>query len=412
MTGIAITGVGPVTPIGVGSVEFQEAWVAGRSGIAQITRFDASDLAVTIAGEVDIDPTDWLSRRDLATVDRFTVLAFAAASLAIEDSGFLRSGQDTDRVGVFLATGGAGLSTWEETTETLWTKGPQHIGPRVIPKSMANNAAAFMSMKFGLRGPSVTTVSACASGSDAIVAAAHSLGAGECDVAVVGGAEAPVTPATVSGFAQMRALSRRNDSPVQACRPFDVDRDGFVIGEGAGVMVLEREDIAAARGARVYARLIGHGRASDAYHVTAPHPEGGGAALAMRRALASANLQPTDVDYVNAHGTGTVLNDSSEAQALHQVFGAGGARVTVSSTKGHTGHLIGAAGAVEAIVCAQVFDVDLLPSTANLTHPDPAFNLDLVALHARPAHPQTVMSTSNAFGGHNVAVLLGRPEVA
>lgn len=412
MTGIVVTGVGPVTPIGVGAAQFRSGWTSGQSGIGYITHFDASDVAVKIAGEVRIDPVDWLSRRELATIDRYTLLAFVAASLAIEDSGFLAAGQDTDRVGVFLATGAAGLNTWEEGSQTLWAKGPQHIGPRVIPKAMANSAAAYVSLKFGLRGPSVTTVSACASGSDAVVAAAQSLGTGECDVAVVGGAEAPITPATVSGFAQMRALSRRNEEPTSACRPFDRDRDGFVISEGAGVLVLERDDVAAGRGARVHARLLGYGRASEAYHVTAPDPEGGGATLAMRRALRSSGLVLDEVDYVNAHGTGTALNDASEARAIYQLFGAAEHPVAVSSIKGHTGHLIGAAGAVEAITCSQVFDAGLLPGTANLIHPDPHIDLDLIAVHPRPAAVDTVMSNSNAFGGHNVALIFGRPDTS
>jgi len=404
---VVITGLGAITPVGTGKDKFWQALVAGQPGIGPITRFDAGEMAVRFAGEVkDFDPGAFFDRKEARRMDRFTQYAVAAARMAVEDAKLDLEKEDRDRIGVIFATGIGGMETFEEQTRVLLEKGPNRVSPFFVPMMIANMAAGQISINLGVRGVNFTVVNACASGANAIGEAFRTLQRGDADVIITGGSEASVTPLTVAGFAAMKALSTRNEEPEKASRPFDRGRDGFVLGEGAGVMVLETLEHAAARGARIYAEVAGYGCTADAYHITAPAPDGAAASRAMALALQDAGLQPADIDYINAHGTSTELNDRQETLAIKKVFGDHAYRLAISSTKSMTGHLLGAAGAIELVATALTVYTGVIPPTINYEEPDPDCDLDYVPNVARERQVSAAISNSFGFGGHNVAVVL------
>jgi len=405
---VVVTGLGPVTPIGSGADAFHRAQLEGRSGVADITHFDASTFPTRFAGEVAIDIGRWIDRKDARRMDRFTQLAVVAAALALEDSGLDLEREDRTRVGSLIGSGIGGMATFEAQSRISFEKSPLRVSPFFIPMMIANMASAQVAIRWGLMGPSSTTVTACTSGADAVGSALRMLQAGEAEVMVAGGAEAVITPLVVGGFAVMKALSTRNEDPARASRPFSASRDGFVLGEGAGVLVLETLEHARARGARVYAELAGFGRSADAYHMVEPHPQGAGATLAMRAALREAGLQPSALGYINAHATSTTVGDRAEVLAFRQVLGDAAMRVPISSTKSMTGHMLGAAGAVEAIASVQALVSGVLPPTINLDDPDPELGLDFVPGEPREARTDWVLSNSFAFGGQNGSLVFGR----
>jgi 3-oxoacyl-[acyl-carrier-protein] synthase II len=380
-----------------------------RNGIHRITRFDPTPFASHMAGEInDFDPASYMDKKESRRMDRFCQFGVAAARQAVEDAQLDLSREDPTRIAIAVGSGIGGIETFAEQVQVLETKGPGRVSPFFIPMMIPNMAAGQISIFLGLKGPSLTTVSACASSADAIGQALRLIQRGEADVVLAGGTEAPIAPISLAGFGSMKALSTRNDDPEHACRPFDRDRDGFVMGEGAGMVLVEELEHARARGARIYAELVGYGATSDAYHITAPPPGGEGSARAMAAALADAGLRPEDVDYINAHGTSTSYNDLYETQAIKSVFGDHAYRIPVSSTKSMTGHLLGAAGAVEFIACLFALQEGLLPPTINLENPDPECDLDYVPNTPRPAQVNVVLSNSFGFGGHNVTLALRR----
>lgn len=399
---VVVTGLGAVTPLGNDVSTFWENLLTGKSGVGPITQFDASNLEVRIAAEVkDFDPVGLFGRREARRHDRFTLFALEAARQAVADAGLRFEQEDRDAVGVIIGTGIGGALTFLENYDVLLKAGPRRVSPFMIPMMMPNAAAAVIAITYGLRGPNICVSSACATGAHAIGEAAEMIRRGDAEVMICGGSEAVIHPLAVSGFANMGALSARNDEPQRASRPFDAKRDGFVLGEGAGVLVLESLEHAQARGARIYCELAGYGASCDAYHIAAPEEAGEGAALAMRRALADAGLPPEAVDYINAHGTSTPLNDRIETLAIRTVFGPHADRLAVSSTKSMIGHLMGAAGAVEAIVCVKTLETGWVHPTINYETPDPECNLDYVPNQARYLKPRVALSNSFGFGGHN-----------
>src|SRR5271166_5822199 len=413
MERVVITGIGLVTPVGIGTRESWSALLAGESGIGPITRFDCSAFRVRIAGEVKgWEPTRWIEKKKLKEMDRFTEFALGAAAMAVDDAKLELSDAGRLRAGCFVGVGLGGLFTLEKTKETLMTKGPTKVSPYSIPGIIANLAAGQVSIALGLRGPSYCTTSACSSGAHAIGEAAEWIRRGRCDVMVAGGAEATVTPVGISGFEAMFALSKRNDDPTRASRPFDKGRDGFVCGEGAGILILESLSRATKRGARIYAELTGYGASSDAHHLTQPAPDGEGAARSMRMALDDAKLAPDAIDYVNAHGTSTPVGDVEESKAIAAVFGAHATdkKLWVSSTKSMMGHLLGAAGAVETAICALTLAEGKVAPTINLVDQDPQCPLDYVANTARERRMHHVMNNSFGFGGTNCTLVLSRYE--
>ena len=409
MRRVVITGLGPVSPIGVGAEAFHQAQLQGRSGIRRITRFDPSPLPVQIAGEVDVDLEAFIDRREQRRLDRFVQLALVAAELALKDAGLEVDRLDPTRVGTLVGSGIGGMETWEAQSRVFLEKGPNRISPFFIPMMIANMASAHIAMRYGFMGPSSTVVTACATGSDALGSAFRMIQLGEADIVLAGGTEAAVTPMAIGAFGVMRALSTRNHEPEKASRPFTKSRDGFVLSEGAGVLVLEEYEHARGRGARIYAEVVGFGRSADAHHITEPHPEGKGAALAMRAALKDAGIPPEKVGYINAHGTSTPIGDKAEVLAIKQVFGEHAKRLAVSSTKSMTGHLLGAAGAVEAIATAQALYFGVLPPTINLEDPDPELDLDFLP-KPREARVEYALSNSFAFGGQNAVLAFRRVE--
>ena len=402
---VVVTGIGPVTPIGIGVEVFWQGAISGRNGIGPISRFDASDLPVTLAGDVhDFDVSGWLDAKEARRTDRFTHYAVAAADLAWDDAG--RPEVQSDRGSVVFATGIGGIEWLLNQHTVLLEKGPGRVSPFMVPALMANAAAGHVAMRIGLTGPNFCTVSACASGAHAVGEGYRLIRDGYADVAIVGGSEAATLPLTVAAFAQMTALTKNAD-PETASRPFDADRDGFVLSEGACALVLETEESARARGAYVYAMVVGYGASDDAFHITAPDPKGNGAAIAIRRALEDAGADPSEVDYVNAHGTSTPLNDASETNALKAALGDEVAhQVAVSSTKSMTGHMLGAAGAVESAACALALDRGVIPPTIHYRTPDPECDLDYVPNDAREADVRFALSNSFGFGGQNAVVAL------
>lgn len=408
MKRIVVTGLGPLTPIGTGAEAFHAAQVAGKSGIGTITQFDASALSCRIAGEMEFDASRWLERKEQRRMDRFTQFAVAAADLALEDSGLELERVDLERVGTFVGCGLGGMASFEEGVKVSLEKSPMRLSPYFIPLLIGNMACAQIALRRGFMGASLDTVSACTSGADAIGQALRALQHGEVDVCFAGGTEASITPIGVGSFAVVRALSTRNDDPEGASRPFAADRDGFVMGEGAGIIVLETLEHARERGARIYAELSGYGRSTDAYHLTDPHPEGTGAALAMQASLREAGLEPGDVGYLNAHATSTPVGDLAETKAIKRVFGGRDSAPAVSSTKSMTGHLLGAAGAVEAIATIQAVHTGTLPPTINLDTPDPELDLDYIPNEARETGVRHAVSNSFGFGGHNAALTFSK----
>ncbi|MCG0278116.1 MAG: beta-ketoacyl-ACP synthase II [Thermanaeromonas sp.] len=409
---VVITGIGVISPIGNDKDTFWQSLVEGKSGITNISRFDASQFPTRFAAEVkDFDPTRFLERKEAKRMDRFSQYAVVAAKMALQDAGLDVNKVGPDRVGVVFATGIGGMETFEEQTRVLVEKGPGKISPFFVPMMIANMAAGQIAIQTGARGINFTVVNACAAGTNAVGEAFRVLQRGEADVVITGGSEASVTPLALAGFSAMKALSTRNEAPEKASRPFDRLRDGFVLGEGAGVLVLETLDHALSRGARVYAEVAGYGCTADAYHITAPDPEGEGAAKAMALALADANVRPEEVDYINAHGTSTDLNDRIETLAIKKVFGSHAYRLAISSNKSMIGHLLGAAGAVELIATALTIYHGIIPPTINYEEPDPECDLDYVPNKARKQEVKVALSNSFGFGGHNATVLLKRVEI-
>ncbi|MDO4262733.1 MAG: beta-ketoacyl-ACP synthase II [Deinococcus sp.] len=405
---VVITGLGPVTPIGTGKDTFAQAQRAGKSGVDPITHFDPSVIASRIAGEVKDDLSPWLDAKEARRLDRVVQFALVAADLALEDSGLTREEVAGERTGAIVGSGIGGMETFEAQARVSFERGPGRISPMFIPMMIANMSTGHVAMRYGATGPSSTVVTACATGTGSIGEAARYIQLGLADRMFAGGTEASIVPLAMGGFANMKALSTRNDDPQAASRPFDAERDGFVMGEGAGVVLLEEYETARKRGARIYAEILGFGVSADAHHITMPAPEGAGAQLAMRMALRTAGVNPEQVGYINAHGTSTPANDLHETQGIKHVFGEHAYKLAVSSTKSMTGHLLGAAGAVEAIAVAQALSDGILPPTINLTHPDPQCDLDYIPGEARERQVQYALSNSFAFGGQNAALLFGR----
>jgi 3-oxoacyl-[acyl-carrier-protein] synthase II len=400
---VVVTGLGAVTPVGVGTDRFWQGLLAAQSGIRPIDQFDASQLPTRFAASVpDFDPLAYLDRKEARHLDRFAQMGLAAAEMAWQDSGLRQV--DPARAGVIAGTGIGGITTLLEQEAVLNNRGPSRVSPFLIPMMIGNILAGHAAIRFGLRGPNLTTVTACASSGHALGEALRAIQHGEADVMLAGGAESVMVPVAFAGFSSMRALSTRNDDYAHASRPFDRDRDGFVIGEGAGFVVLESFRHAERRGARIYAEFAGYGRSADAYHIVEPHPEGEGAALAMQRALDDAGLTVDDIDYINAHGTSTPVGDVAETVAIKRVFGERAYRIGVSSTKSVTGHLLGAAGAVEAVATVLALVHQTMPPTANLDHADPACDLDYVPREPRAAHLRAALSNAFGFGGHNATL--------
>lgn len=409
---VVITGVGAVTPLGLSVDETWENLLQGRSGIDHVTKFDTSELRTTFAGELKgFDPKDFMDRKEARRLDPYIQYAIAATSQALADSGLNLDDEDPTRIGVIIASGIGGIQSLLEGTDTIRDKGLRKISPFLIPNMLVDSAAGKLAILHGLRGPNFSVVNACASGTAASGEAFELIRRGDADVMVVGGAEAGLAPITMAGFDIMGALSQRNDDPAGACRPFDADRDGFVMSEGSAVMIMERLEHAQARGAHIYAEVIGYGNSADAYHMAAPHIEGIGASDAMYTALRKAaayGVEAKDVDYINAHGTATRLNDTGETLAIKRVLGEHAYNVNISSTKSMLGHLLGAAGAIEAIICAKVIQEGIIPPTINLHTPDPECDLNYTPLVAQKAEVNVTMSNSFGFGGHNSCLMLRR----
>jgi len=406
---IVVTGLGAVTPVGVGAGELWEALKAGRSGISPIASFDASSFPVRIAGEIhDFDTDPWMTPKEVKRTDRATHFALAAAKQAWEDAG--DPSVDHARTGVLFSTGIGGLGSLLQQHKVYLEKGADRVSPFMVPMLMPNAAAGHVAMAFGFTGPNMCITTACAAGAHAIGEASVLIRDGRADVCIAGGTEASILELTVAGFAQMQALSRRNDDPERASRPFDRDRDGFVLAEGAGAIVLEEAEHAVARGARIYAEVAGYGASADAYHITAPEPEGLGAIQAMQACLEDAGEPADAVDYINAHGTSTQLNDASETRAIKKALGDHARRVAISSTKSMTGHMLGAAGAVEGAVSALVVHDGVIPPTINYQHQDEDCDLDYVPNEARRADVRLALSNSFGFGGQNATLAFRRWE--
>jgi 3-oxoacyl-[acyl-carrier-protein] synthase II len=403
---VVITGMGAVTPVGNSVREAWENVCAGRSGIGPITRFDTAGFPTTIAGEVkNFDPLPFVEQKWLRRLDPFIVYALAAADMAMADAGLTADTAGGDRAGTIIGSAIGGLSTMETAKDVLGRGGPRRISPFAIPAALGNLAAGHVSMRYALRGPINCTTTACSAGNHAIGDAYRFISGGWADVMVAGGSEAAITPLGVGGFNVMRAISLRNDEPEKASRPFDRDRDGFVIAEGCGLVVLEELHRARERGARIYAEIAGYGATADAYHLAAPPPGHEGAVRCMREALRDAGLRPEDIDYINAHGTSTPLNDLYETQAVKTAFGEHARKVAVSSTKSMTGHMLGAAGGVEAVFTAKAVEEGVIPPTINLDNPDPACDLDYVPHRARRREVRAALSSTFGFGGANAVVV-------
>jgi 3-oxoacyl-[acyl-carrier-protein] synthase II len=406
---VVITGIGILSPVGIGVRENWDAVVSGRSGIGPVTQFDATGFPSTIAGEVKgFDPKAFLSEKDTRRMDRFIQLGMAAGIEAVRDSGIEVNEETAERIGVYIGSGIGGVHTIEATALQYAEKGHRRISPFYIPMSIINMIAGNLSIMFGFKGPNLATVTACATSTHAIGEAGRIIEYGDADVMVAGGAEATVTPTSLAGFGNAKALSGRNDDPERASRPWDRDRDGFVLSEGAGVVVLEELEYARMRGAQIYAELAGFGMSGDAYHMTSPPEDGEGAARCMRYALRNAGLAADEVQYINAHGTSTPAGDLAETFAIKSAFGAHARRLAISSTKSMTGHLLGAAGGVEAIFTALAIYHGIAPPTINLVNPDPSCDLDYVPNVARPLEIETAMSNSFGFGGTNGSLVLRR----
>lgn len=409
---VVVTGMGAITPLGSDLDILWTNLVQGKSGVSTITSFDASELPTRIAAEVkDFDPEDYIDRKEARRMDRFVQFAVAASKKAIQDAGLdIGTNADPERVGVIVGSGIGGLGTWEEQHMILLEKGHRRVSPFFIPMMISNMASGQISMLTGAKGPNTNVVTACATGSHAIGDSARMIQRGDADIMICGGAEATIRMVGMAGFCALRAMSTRNDEPERASRPFDIDRDGFVMGEGAGVLVLESLEHAKKRGAKIYAEVVGYGMSADAYHMTDPAPGGEGAVRCMRMAIRDAGLDLQDVDYINAHGTSTPIGDKSEIAAIKTVFGDEASRILVNSTKSMTGHLLGAAGGLEAIISTLVINKGVVPPTINVDNQDPECDLDVVPNQAREAKVDVAMSNSFGFGGHNATLILKRYE--
>jgi 3-oxoacyl-[acyl-carrier-protein] synthase II len=409
---VVVTGLGLVTPLGIGLEKNWQALVGGQSGIRKIDRFPNIDaFASRIAGQVpDFHAEDFIEPKEIKKMDLFIQYSVAAASMAMEHSGFKIDPQDAENVGVIIGVGLCGIDTIEATERAYLDGGPRKISPFFIPKVISNLAPGQIAIRHGAKGVNWTPTSACASGTHAIGEAFHLIRLGLQDAVIAGGAESAITPLGVGGFSAMKALSTHNDEPERASRPFDRERDGFIIAEGSGVLILEERDRALERGAKIYAEVIGYGANGDAYHMTAPAPEGEGAARCMRLSLKDAGIAPSEVDYINAHGTSTEYNDANETQAIKKVFGEHAFKLAVSSTKSMTGHLLGAAGAVEGVFSVLAMRHGIIPPTINYENPDPDCDLDYVPNQARTADIRVALSNSFGFGGTNACVVFRRAE--
>jgi 3-oxoacyl-[acyl-carrier-protein] synthase II len=406
---VVITGMGVVTPIGIGVEAFWDALKIGRSGVSRLTFFDTTDYPTKIDAEIKgFEAEKFIDKKHIRRMDRFTQFAYAAADMAIRDAKMDGYQGDMDRVGVIVGSGIGGLSTIEEEHEVLRQKGMHRVSPFLIPKLISNIAPGEIAIKWGFTGPNYAVSSACATSNHAIGDALRLIRYGDADAIIAGGSEAAITPLGFAGFCQARTLSQRNDAPEKASRPFDKDRDGFVMGEGAGIIVLESLEHAQARGAKIYAELVGYGATDDAYHITAPNPEATSAIKAMQHALKDGDARPEQIQYVNAHGTSTALNDKTETKALHAVFGAHAKKLAISSTKSMTGHLLGAAGVVELVATTLCMNHNTAHPTINYETPDPECDLDYVPNKARPMEIEYALSNSLGFGGHNAVLVLKR----
>jgi 3-oxoacyl-[acyl-carrier-protein] synthase II len=406
-----ITGIGLVSPLGIGTDVNWRALCAGQSGIGRITHFDPSAFAAQIAGEVKgFDPLQFIEKKDVKKMDVFIQFAIAASQFAMTDSGLRISEANAPRVGVFLGSGIGGFSTIEREHEALLAGGPRRISPFFIPSAIINLAAGQVSIRFGAKGPNLATCTACSASAHAVGDSFEIIRRGDADAMIAGGSEAAITPMSVGGFAAMRALSTRNDEPDKACRPFDKNRDGFIIGEGSGVVILEERESALARGAKIYAEIVGYGMSGDAYHITAPTEDGAGAVRVMSAAIAKAGISASKVDYINAHGTSTPHNDRIETLAIKKLFGDHAYKMAISSTKSMTGHLLGAAGGLEAGITALAVHHQTAPPTINLDTPDPDCDLDYVPSKCRPLPMNYALSNSFGFGGTNAALLFRKHE--
>ena len=411
---VVVTGLGAVTPLGTGVDRFWRNLVKGVSGIDLIRSFDPDEfgLTVKIAGEVkDFDPLNYMDKKEASRLSLFVQYAVAAAQEALEDSGLLRSDFDPFRVGVIIGTGIGGLRDIEREHSVITSKGARRVSPFFIPYGISNMGAGYVAIRWGFKGPNYCVVSACATGNHSIGDAMRLIQTGDIDVAVAGGTEASITPLGVAGFAVMKALSTRNEEPQKASRPFDRERDGFVVGEGAGVLVLEEYERAKARGAKIYAELVGYGATDDAFHITAPHECGEGAYECMKIALEDGGIKPEDVDYINAHGTSTPLNDKVETMAIKQLLGDHAYRVKISSNKSMIGHMLGAAGAVEAVATVKTIETGIIPPTINLENPDPECDLDYVPNEYRKEDVKVALSNSFGFGGTNACLVFRKIDV-
>ncbi len=403
---VVITGLGVVTSIGHDVDAFWASLIAGRGGIHRITLFDPSELACQIGAEVrNWEAAQHMDPKEARRNDRYTHFGFVAATQAVKDAALDMTREDGDRVGVVIGSGIGGMWTYESQLKVLAERGPRKVSPFTIPSLIGNMCSGLVAIELGARGPNFGVVSACATGSHALGEAAHMIRRGDADVMIAGGAEAAITPFAYATFCAMKAMSTRNDAPEKACRPFDKGRDGFIMGEGAGVVVLESLEHAQARGARIYCELAGYAATSDAFHITQPDPEGKGLSMAMTRALKSAGVAPESIDYINAHGTSTPYNDKFETLAIKKIFGEHARKLAISSTKSMTGHLLGAAGGIESVICAKTIQTGMIAPTINLEEPDPDCDLDYVPNAAREAKVRTVLSNNLGFGGQNAAVV-------
>ncbi len=408
---VVVTGLGVISPVGSSVSKFWESLTAGKSGIGRITKFDPEGYPVQIAGEVkDFDPLEYFDRKEVRRTDPFIQFAVGAAVQAVKSSGLEESDVDKTRVGVLIGSGIGGLSTIEQQLKILWEKGPRRVSPFCVPMEIINMASGLVSIRFGYKGPNISVVTACATGTHAIGEAYRTIQYGDADVMVAGGTESCITPLAVAGFAAAKALSTRNDEPEKASRPFEKNRDGFVMGEGAGIVVLEELEHAKRRGAKILAEVVGYGTSGDAYHMTAPAPGGEGAARAMANALKDAGVKPEEIDYINAHGTSTKFNDLFETMAIKRVFGEHAYKVKISSIKSMIGHLLGAAGGVEVVSSVMTLQTGVIPPTINYEEPDPECDLDYTPNKAVKTDVRYVLKNSFGFGGTNACLVLKRYE--
>jgi beta-ketoacyl-acyl-carrier-protein synthase II len=406
---VVVTGVGAVTPLGTGVETFWQRLLAGESGVDPITLMDASDFSTQIAAEVkDFNAEDWLDRKEARRIDRFIAFAAASASMAITDSGLKAEGDLANHVGVLIGSGIGGLTFMGEQIRRLHEGGPSKVSPFLVPYMIPDMASGYVSIMHGLKGPNTCVVSACSTGADAIGVAYHTIKRGDAVAMVTGGTEAPINEIGLAGFCSARAMTTNNDNPKTASRPFDAARDGFIMGEGSAVMVLEDYDHAKARGAKIYGEVLGYGMTGDAHHITMPDPDGDGARRSMEMAVYRAGLRPDQIGYINAHGTSTPYNDKFETMAIKRAFGESAYKIPVSSTKSMIGHLLGAAGAVESLICLLALRDGKLPPTINYDNPDPECDLDYVPNVARDVNIDYALSNSFGFGGHNVSLVFGK----